>query len=252
MEQTRTVMNTSFDFAGRNVLVTGGAQGIGFEVAKAFRDAGARVTVLDNSPELLDSAWSGQPGVKPIAVNVADSGAVAEAFDRIVAWCGEIDTVVNNAGIARDAVVWKLADRDWQAVLDVHLGGTFNITRAALPAMRSNGFGRIVNVTSYTGMHGNVGQSNYAAAKAGIIGFTKTVAKETARFGITANAISPNAATAMVKSVPAERLAALTSAIPQQRFAEPAEMAAAVQFLAATEAGYITGVVLPVDGGMSM
>ncbi len=252
MEQARAIVNTSFEFSGRNVLVTGAAQGIGFEVAKAFRNAGARVAVLDNSSQLLDSAWSGEPGVQPIAVDVADSRAVAEAFERLVGWCGAIDTVVNNAGIARDAVVWKLADEDWKAVLDVHLGGTFNVTRAALPAMRANGFGRIVNVTSYTGMHGNVGQSNYAAAKAGIIGFTKTVAKETARFGITANAISPNAATAMVKSVPAERLAALTSAIPQQRFAEPAEMATAVQFLAAAEAGYITGAVLPVDGGMSM
>jgi 3-oxoacyl-[acyl-carrier protein] reductase len=134
----------------------------------------------------------------------------------------------------------------------VHLGGTFNFTRAVIPAMRAAGFGRIVNVTSYTGMHGNVGQVNYAAAKAGIIGMTKTVAKEVARFGITVNAISPNAATSMIADVPADKLAGLTTAIPQGRFADPEEMAATVAFLASREAGYITGAVLPVDGGMSM
>lgn len=245
-------MNMAFDFTGRTVLVTGAAQGIGYEIANAFCNAYAQVAVLDNDPDLLEATWSGRAGVKPIAVDVADSRAMTSAIERIADWGGGLDTVVNNAGIARDSVVWKMADQDWKAVLDVHLGGTFNVTRAAVPLMRANEFGRIINVTSYTGMHGNVGQSNYAAAKAAIIGFTKTVAKEVARFGITANAISPNASTAMVKAIPPEKLAALTSAVPQQRFAEPAEMTAAVQFLASAEAGYITGVVLPVDGGMSM
>lgn len=118
--------------------------------------------------------------------------------------------------------------------------------------MRSAQFGRIINVTSYTGMHGNIGQSNYAAAKGGIIAFTKSVAKETARFGITCNAISPNAATAMVAAVPEDKLAEMTASVPQGRFADPTEMAAAVAFLASDEAAYITGVVLPVDGGVSM
>ncbi|MGV0642721.1 SDR family oxidoreductase [Mycolicibacterium sp. XJ879] len=245
-------MNMSFDFTGHTVLVTGAAQGIGYEIATAFSDAGARVGALDIDPALLDATWGGRKDVLPIAVDVADSRAITSAVTHIADWGGSLATVVNNAGIARDSVVWKMADQDWKAVLDVHLGGTFNVTRAAVPLMRANEFGRIINVTSYTGMHGNVGQSNYAAAKAAIIGFTKTVAKEVARFGITANAISPNAATAMVKAIPPEKLAALTSAVPQQRFAEPAEMTAAVQFLASAEAGYITGVVLPVDGGMSM
>lgn len=252
MEPASPVMNIGFDFSGRTVLVSGAAQGIGFEIASAFLDSGARVAVLDNNPAALAAVWPQQEQVLPIAVDVADSQSVASAFDSILAWSDGVDTVVNNAGIARDAVVWKMTDPDWQAVLDVHLGGTFNVTRVAIPGMRTKGFGRIINVTSYTGMHGNVGQSNYAAAKAAVIGFTKTVAKETARFGITANAISPNAATAMVKSVPPDKLIELTSAIPQQRFADPAEMASAVQFLASAEAGYITGVVLPVDGGMSM
>jgi 3-oxoacyl-[acyl-carrier protein] reductase len=159
---------------------------------------------------------------------------------------------VNNAGITRDAMVWKMTDAEWHAVIGVHLTGTFNLTRAALPSMRAASYGRIINVTSYTGLHGNLGQANYAAAKAGIIGFTKNVAKDVARFGITVNAISPNAETAMVAAIPAEKKAAIVAQIPLGRFGEPAEMAAAALFLASDEAAYITGVVLPIDGGLSM
>jgi 3-oxoacyl-[acyl-carrier protein] reductase len=145
-----------------------------------------------------------------------------------------------------------MTDEQWQAVLDVHLTGTFAMTRAVVPAMRTASYGRIVNVTSFTGLHGNIGQANYAAAKAGIIGFSKTVAKEVARFGITVNAISPNAETAMTAAIPPDKKAELTAQVPMGRFADPGEMAAAVAFLASEEAGYITGVVLPVDGGLSM
>ena len=148
--------------------------------------------------------------------------------------------------------MWKLTDADWQAVLDVHLTGTFNMTRAAIPMMRDQVYGRFVNVTSYTGLHGNVGQANYAAAKAGIIGFTRTTAKELARFGITVNAISPNAETDMVASIPEDRLEELRADIPMGRFSAPSEAGPAVGFLASEEAGYITGVVLPVDGGLSI
>lgn len=253
MEQEPAIMRTlTFDFSGLSVIVTGAAQGIGKELANAFHDAGASIAPFDRDARLLETHWRGSDDVLPLAIDVADSAAVDDAVSQVVEKFGRLDVVVNNAGIARDGVVWKMTSENWQAVLDVHLGGTFNLTRAAIPTMRTAGFGRIVNVTSYTGMHGNIGQSNYAAAKAAIIGFTKTVAKEVAGFGITVNAISPNAATAMVKSVPEEKLAELTAAIPQRRFAEPAEMAAAVEFLASAEAAYITGVVLPVDGGMSM
>ena len=135
-------------------------------------------------------------------------------------------------------------------MLAVHAGGTFRLTRACVPHFRAQHYGRIVNVTSYTGLHGNRGQANYATAKAGIVGFTKTAAKELAHFGVTVNAISPNAATRMTASIPADQVADGTGPIP--RFADPAEMAAAVGFLASEEAGYVTGVVLPVDGGLSI
>jgi 3-oxoacyl-[acyl-carrier protein] reductase len=134
----------------------------------------------------------------------------------------------------------------------VHAGGTFRFTRAAVPYFRNQGSGRIINVTSYTGLRGNAGQSNYAMAKAGIIGFTKTTAKELARFGTTVNAISPNARTRMIASIPEEKRDQLAASIPMGRFAEAAEMAAAVAFLASDEAAYITGVVFPVDGGLSL
>jgi 3-oxoacyl-[acyl-carrier protein] reductase len=149
-------------------------------------------------------------------------------------------------------VLWKLTDEDWDDVLDIHLGGTFRMTRAAVPHFRDQQYGRVINVTSYTGLRGNVGQANYAAAKAGIIGFTKTAAKELAGFGVTVNAISPNAETRMIASIPPEKKSELAGAIPLGRFADPSEMSAAVSFLASAEAAYITGTVLPVDGGISM
>jgi 3-oxoacyl-[acyl-carrier protein] reductase len=177
---------------------------------------------------------------------------VGDAVARAVSDTGRLDVVVNNAGLLRDTVLWKMTDDDWDRVLAVHAGGTFRVTRAAVPYFRERGYGRIVNVTSYTGLHGNVGQANYATAKAGIIGFTKTAAKELARFGITVNAISPNAETRMIAGVPEEKRAELIAGIPMGRFAEPGEMFGAIAFLASDEAGYITGTVLPVDGGLSM
>jgi 3-oxoacyl-[acyl-carrier protein] reductase len=246
-------MSISFDFTGRTALVTGAAQGIGLAIAQMFAAAGARVAVIDRDQAALDKSWGEAPAtIRAFAVDVADSAAVSATVDAVVAWAGSVDVAVNNAGITRDRVIWKLADEDWQAVLDVHLNGTFNVTRAVIPHMRPNGHGRVINVTSYTGMHGNPGQSNYAAAKGGIIAFTKAAAKETARFGITVNAVSPNAETAMVRAVGPERLAEMSAMVPVGRFAAPAEMATAVGFLAADESAYITGVVLPVDGGLAM
>jgi 3-oxoacyl-[acyl-carrier protein] reductase len=245
-------VSVTFDFTGRTVVVTGGARGIGRALCKFFADAGATLAVADVAAEALAQVTTDLPGTIPLQIDVSDPASVAAGIDDVIARTGRIDVVVNNAGILRDRVVWKLTDDDWQSVLGVHLTGTFNMTRAVVPTMREQSYGRIVNVTSYTGLHGNVGQANYAAAKAGIIGFTRTAAKELARFGITVNAISPNAETDMVATIPEDKKAELRAQIPMARFSAPSEVAPAVGFLASEEAGYITGVVLPVDGGLSI
>ena len=246
-------MSASFDFAGRTVIVTGGARGIGLALCRFFAAAGAAICVADvNEAALAEITTGVLADAIPVVVDVANAASVASCVEHALERTGRLDVVVNNAGILRDRMVWKLSEDDWQAVLGVHLTGTFNMTRAAVPVMREQTYGRIVNITSYTGLHGNVGQSNYAAAKAGIIGFTRATAKELAGFGITVNAISPNAETDMVASIPADRLAELRAQIPMRRFSDPAEVGPAVGFLASEQAGYITGVVLPVDGGLSI
>ena len=246
-------MSTAFDFTGRTVIVTGAANGIGLALSQFFAEAGATICMADIDEAGLAEATTG-PLAKaiPAVVDVSDSASVASSIAHLVERTGRLDVVVNNAGILRDRVVWKLTDEQWQEVLGVHLTGTFNMTRESVPTMRSQSFGRIINVTSYTGLHGNVGQANYAAAKAGIIGFTRTTAKELAGFGITVNAISPNAETDMVASIPEDRKAELRNEIPMGRFSDPSEACPAVGFLASDQAGYITGVVLPVDGGLSI
>ena len=241
----------TFDFTGRTALVTGAARGIGLELARHLADAGADVYLLDYDAEEVAAAAE-EIGADGVACDVRSTAAVDGAVERALAATGRIDIIVNNAGILRDRRLWKLTDEDWEEVLAIHLGGTFRLTRAATPAFREQGYGRVINVTSYTGLRGNIGQANYAAAKAGIIGFTKTAAKELAGFGVTVNAISPNAETRMIASMPEAKKAELAAAIPMGRFAAPSEMAAAASFLASEEAGYITGVVLPVDGGISI
>jgi 3-oxoacyl-[acyl-carrier protein] reductase len=243
--------NLNFDFAGRTVIVTGAARGIGLELARSFHEARANVFMVDFDGEVLAKA-AAELGARGIEADVSSTADVEDVLTKVVAETGRVDVLVNNAGLLRDNVVWKLTDDDWAQVLAVHAGGTFRFTRACVPHFRAQNYGRVINVTSYTGLRGNPGQANYAMAKGGIIGFTKTVAKELARFGVTVNAISPNAETRMVESIPPPKRAELTAAIPLGRFAAPSEMAAAVSFLASEEAAYVTGVVLPVDGGMSM
>jgi 3-oxoacyl-[acyl-carrier protein] reductase len=244
-------MSITFDFSGRTVIVTGAARGIGLELGRFFRAAGADTILVDFDGDELAKA-AAEVGAIGVQADVSKTEDVDRVVSTAIERTGRVDVLVNNAGILRDKVLWKLTDDDWEAVLAVHAGGTFRFTRACVPHFREQGYGRIVNITSYTGLHGNTGQSNYATAKAGIIGFTKTAAKELARFGVTVNAISPNAETRMVASIPPEKLAELAAGIPMGRFAHPSEMCAAVAFLAAEESGYITGVVLPVDGGLSM
>jgi len=245
------VANLTFDFSGHTVLVTGAARGVGRAIGGHFRQSGATVYLVDVEADAVATTALEIDAVG-LAADVANSSQVALAVDRVVADTGRLDVLVNNAGILRDGVVWKLTDADYEDVMAVHAGGTFRFTRAAVPHFRAQGRGRIINVTSYTGLRGNAGQANYAMAKAGIIGFTKTTAKELARFGVTVNAISPNAQTRMLDSVPPDKLAELSAAIPMGRFADANEMAAAVAFLASDEAAYITGVVFPVDGGLSL
>lgn len=243
--------NLAFDFTDKTVIVTGAARGIGLEIGRFFTQAGARTYLVDfDADELAKAAPS--VGAVGVAADVSQTEDVEAVVTKVVEECGGIDILVNNAGILRDTVVWKMTDDDWEKVLAIHAGGTFRFTRACVPHFRKQGFGRVVNVTSYTGLHGNTGQSNYATAKAGIIGFTKSTAKELARFGVTVNAISPNASTRMIATIPAEKMAEFAAVIPMGRWADPSEMCAAVGFLASEEAGYVTGVVLPVDGGISM
>lgn len=243
--------NITFDFTGHTVAVTGGARGIGLEIGRHFATAGATTFLLDYDADAVQEAAT-SIGARGLAVDVSDTDAVERTVAEIVADTERLDTIVNNAGILRDKVLWKLTDEDWHQVMEIHAGGTFRMTRAAVPHFRAQGRGRIINVSSYTGLHGNVGQANYGTAKAGIIGFTRTAAKELARFGVTVNAISPNAETRMVASIPEGKKAELAAQTPLGRFGEPREMADAVAFLASDEAGYITGVVLPVDGGLSI
>ena len=238
-----------FDFTGRTVIVTGAARGIGLAIARRFAEGSAHVVMVDfDATELAGAAES--LGAQAVSADVSKTADVERVVAATIDRTGRIDILVNNAGILRDRVLWKLTDDDWEQVLAVHAGGTFRFTRACVNHFRAQQFGRVINVTSYTGLHGNRGQANYATAKAGIIGFTKTAAKELAAFGVTVNAISPNAATRMTASIPQEKIAEVSG--PIARFADPTEITAAVCFLACDEAAYITGVILPVDGGLSI
>ncbi len=243
--------NLTYDFSGRSVIVTGAARGIGFELGSFFAGAGAATYIIDvDADELTDAAK--RAGGVAVMADVRSTEDVKAAVATVIEDTGKVDVVVNNAGVLRDKVVWKLTDEDWDEVMAVHAGGTFRFTRECVPHFRERNFGRIINITSFTGLRGNPGQSNYGMAKAGIIGFTKTTAKELARFGVTVNAIAPNAETRMIASIPADKKAEMTKAIPLGRFAQPSEMCPAIGFLASEEAGFITGTVLSVDGGMSM
>jgi 3-oxoacyl-[acyl-carrier protein] reductase len=237
---------------GKVCLVTGAARGIGREIAELFAASGASaVLACDLKTEALASGLP--PNLSGEKLDVTDAAAVRAFVEKARAKHGRIDVLVNNAGITRDALIQKMTDEDWDAVLAVNLKGAFLLTRAVAPLMMEAGAGSIVSIASVVGIDGNIGQTNYAATKAGIIGMTKTWAKEFARKGakVRANAVAPGFInTPMVQAVPQKVIAAVVARVLLGRLGEPRDVANAVLFLASDASAYITGQVLRVDGGL--
>jgi len=238
-------------------LVTGSGRGIGRSIALCLARHGADVAISDIDVASADAVAEKvrQLGRRSVAIacNVADSNACKEMVDRVVAELSRLDILVNNAGIRRDKLIVGMSDQDWDMVLDVNLKGAFFCTRAALRPMSKQRFGRIINIASIVGIMGNKGQANYAASKAGLIALTKTVAKEMASRGITANAVAPGfIQTEMTETLPDEYKETLLRQIPLGRMGTADEVAACVLFLASELSAYVTGHVLQVDGGMAM
>jgi len=228
----------------RRALVTGGSNGIGRGIVTMLIADGFEVGILDVAPE------SGKLGdVWHRCVDVSDSKQVNEAIDEF-AQDGGIDALVNNAGITRDAVSWKMTDKQWQAVINVNLTGVFNCCRAVIPVMRTSGCGSIVNISSINGLRGKFGQSNYSAAKAGVIGLTKSLAKETAKFNVTVNTIAPGMIdTAILDDMSDSQRETALNEIMLGRIGTVEDVAGAVAFLCSGRARFITGEVIKVDGG---
>ncbi len=242
---------------GKVAIVTGAAQGIGRAIAETLARAGADIAVADLDPgrskEAVDAVAKLGRKAMNVKVNVADWDDAKAMSDQVVKEMGKIDILVNNAGVTRDGLVMRMKEEDWNLVLQVNLYGTFHCTKAVLQPMTKQRFGRIVNIASIVGAMGNAGQANYAASKAAVIGFTKTVAREYASRLVTVNAVAPGFIdTAMTQTLPADVKETLQKQIPLGRLGQPADIAEAVRFLVSDEAAYITGHVLHVNGGMLM
>jgi 3-oxoacyl-[acyl-carrier protein] reductase len=241
------------DLSGKVALVTGSARGIGREIALKLAEVGATVVVsdvADAEPVAEEIRGMGRQSLA-VAADVTSSTAVAALVDMVISTYDRIDILVNNAGIARDQLLIRMSDEDWDKVLEVDLKSVFLCTRAVLRPMMKQRWGRIISISSIVGIAGNPGQANYAAAKAGIIGFTKTVAKEVGSRGITANAVAPGFIdTQMTQQLPEAQRQELMKRIPLGFLGTPRDVAEAVAFLASDEARYITAQVLGVDGGM--
>ena len=242
---------------GKVAIVTGAAQGIGRTIAVTLATHGADVAVADLDPgrsqETVDAiAKLGRKAVN-VKVNVADWNDVKQMVEHVSKALGRVDILVNNAGVTRDGLLVRMKDEDWNLVLQVNLTGTFHCTKAVLSSMTKQRYGRIVNIASIVGVMGNAGQANYAASKAAVIAFTKSVAREYASRMVTVNAVAPGFIdTAMTQGLSAEVKETLQKQIPLGRLGQPGDVAEAVRFLVSDEANYITGHVLHVNGGMLM
>jgi 3-oxoacyl-[acyl-carrier protein] reductase len=243
--------DTVGDLSGRVAVVTGAGRGIGAATARKLAADGARVAVVDLNEDLCRETVGAitAAGGEAMAVgcDVSNAEQVERAFERIANEWGRMDILVNNARVTRDNLLFKMSEGDWDTVMNIHLKGSFLCSRAAQKHMVQNKYGKIVNLSSTSAL-GNRGQANYSAAKAGLQGFTKTLAKELGKFGVTANAVAPGfIATEMTEDLPDSIL----DVVPAKRVGTPEEVAAAVRFLASDDAGYVTGSTLFVDGGMS-
>jgi 3-oxoacyl-[acyl-carrier protein] reductase len=245
------------DFSGKVSLVTGASQGIGEAIALDLARAGAEVVLLDiqkeKLEELADSIRSSGGKAAAYEVDVSRLEAVTDVIGTVIKNHEKIDHLINNAGITRDNLLMRMKEEEWDAVLTVNLKGIFNLCKAVIRPMMSQRYGRIVNISSVVGLMGNAGQTNYSASKAGVTGFTKSLAREVASRGITVNAVAPGyIATAMTESLAEAVKESFMQVIPLKKFGTAEDVANAVTFLCSDKAGYITGQVLQVNGGLLM
>jgi len=237
----------------RVAIVTGGTRGIGEAISLALQDMGIEVAANYAGNDERAQAFSERTGIAVYKWDVGDYDACQAGCAKVAADLGEVDIVVNNAGITRDGTILKLSHDDWKAVIDTNLGGCFNMAKAVFPGMRTRKWGRIVNIGSINGQAGQYGQVNYAAAKSGIHGFTKALAQEGAKFGVLVNAIAPGYIdTDMVAAVPEPVLEKIVAKIPVGRLGSAYEIARGVAFLASDNAGFVTGSTLSINGGQHM
>jgi len=237
----------------RVAIVTGGTRGIGAAISVALREQGFTVAANYGGNDGKAAQFSAETGIPSFKWDVGDHQACLDGCAKVEAELGPIDVVVNNAGITRDAVLHKMSFDDWNEVMRINLGGCFNMAKACFPGMRDRGWGRIINIGSINGQAGQYGQVNYAAAKSGIHGFTKALAQEGAKFGVTVNAIAPGYIdTDMVAAVPPPVLEKIVAKIPVGRLGHAEEIARGVAFLASENAGFVTGSTMSINGGQHM
>ncbi|MEY2757223.1 MAG: hypothetical protein RIR33_1001 [Pseudomonadota bacterium] len=242
-----------FNLTGRFALVTGASGGIGGSIAKALADAGARVALSGTRIEALEAAQKDIPNSVILPCNLADPVATSELVGKAEEALGGLDILVSNAGLTKDGLLMRMKDEDWDTVLNVNLGAYFRLAKAAMRGMMKRRHGRIIGITSVVGVTGNAGQANYAASKAGMIGFTKSLAQEVASRNITVNCIAPGfITTPMTDVLKDDQKDALLKGIPAGRLGTGADIAAAAVYLASDESAYVTGQTLHVNGGMAM